>query len=136
MLRITIMDNHEHHLDIINGIKNQLKEIFENSEQGIYIYLDDTHKICNQKFALLLGYKSPKEWASVDKSFISAFVAKESQEKLVCSYQKVMERMAASTNKIIWKKKDGTSLKTNVVIAPITFNGHLMAIHFISEITS
>jgi len=30
------------------------------------LYLDDDHKVCNKKFAVMLGYKSPKEWAATE----------------------------------------------------------------------
>jgi hypothetical protein len=60
------MTENVHHEDIINGLVTQLKSIMQKSEQAIYIYLDDTHKACNAKFAEMLGYKSPAEWAGTD----------------------------------------------------------------------
>jgi hypothetical protein len=41
----------KHHEELVTGFYNQLKEIFDSSEQAIYLYLDDTHKVCNKKFA-------------------------------------------------------------------------------------
>lgn len=51
----------KHHEELANGFYNQLKQIFDSSEQAIYLYLDDNHKVCNKKFASLLGYNSPEE---------------------------------------------------------------------------
>jgi len=48
----------------------------------------DTHKICNHKFASLLGYTSPEELLAVEKPFTEAFVEDESQEILVSTYRK------------------------------------------------
>ena len=47
-----------HHEELVNGLYNQMKKILDSSEQPIFIYLDDNHKICNQRFAAFLGYKS------------------------------------------------------------------------------
>ena len=55
----------KHHEDLVNGFYEQMKKILDNSEQPIFIYLDDNHKICNRKFAAFLGYKSPQEWAKI-----------------------------------------------------------------------
>ena len=38
--------NHE---ELIAGISKQMKSILDSSQQAIYIYLDDIHKVCNEK---------------------------------------------------------------------------------------
>ncbi len=126
------MDEHEHHDDLIQGITKEYADILENSEQGVYIYLDDEHKVCNKKFATLLGYESEDEWAKIDQLFPEVFVADESQETLVSSFQDAMEKGIASTNNIVWKKKDGSTVNSTVILAPISHNGHLFALHFVS----
>src|SRR3989338_8317019 len=103
------MDEHKHHEQLIDGISKQFKEILENSGQGMYIYLDDIHKICNEKFAKMLGYTSAKDWSSA------------------------MEKGIGSSFDINWKTKNGKSLKTNVILVPIAFEGHLMALHFVTK---
>ena len=50
------MDEHQHHEQLVKGIAEQMKPVLEKSEQAIYLYLDDNHKVCNKKFADLLGY--------------------------------------------------------------------------------
>ena len=50
-----------HHEELIIGISTQMKNILDSSQQSIYIYLDDIHKVCNEKFATLLGYHSAEE---------------------------------------------------------------------------
>jgi hypothetical protein len=34
-----------------------MKQVLDKSGQAIYLYLDDSHKVCNKKFADMLGYK-------------------------------------------------------------------------------
>lgn len=122
------------HEDLIRGIYEQLKEIFEESKQAIYVYLDDTHKIYNQKFASLLGYKSVEELSAVSEPFIEAFVMEKSQEILISAYRNAMEDKIGSDIEVSWKKKTGESVKTKVIIVPISYMGELFALHFISKI--
>jgi PAS domain S-box-containing protein len=124
----------QQHQEIINGIIQQFKEIFEESLQAIYIYLDDSHKICNQRFASLLGYKSIEEWSAIDEPFTEAFVTDDSKETLVSTYGKAMEDKIGSNIEISWKKKSGESVKTSVIIVPISYKGELLALHFITKI--
>lgn len=126
------MNQHEHHENIMHSLSEEYVDILKNSEQGVYIYLDDTHKICNAKFASLLGYSSEKEWASVEEPFPEVFVADHSQEILVSSFQDAMEKSIGSTSPITWKKKDGSTTETTVILVPIAHQGHAFALHFVS----
>lgn len=128
-----INNTHQHHQELIDEAVKQLEAIFVNSQQAIYVYLDDLHKACNQKFASLLGYKSPDEWSKVSESFPQAFVADKSQRVLVSAYQQAMDKMVASTVGITWKTKDGKAVPASVILTPISYNGHLFALHFISK---
>ena len=121
----------QHHQELVNGLFSQLKEIFNSSKQAIYIYLDDAHKICNKRFASLLQYKSSKEWAN-DKDTLSS-VDKKSQETLVSAYADAMEKMIGTTIPVTWKRKDGKKIDTNVILVPIMYNKHLLALHFVSS---
>lgn len=125
------MDDHHHHDHLIDALAKDYQGILENSEQGIYIYLDDTHKICNKNFATLLGYASEDEWAKVDMAFPDAFVAEESQDTLISSFQDAMEKNIGSVNDIVWKKKDGSAVSAHVILVPIAHNGHFFALHFV-----
>lgn len=127
------MTDHSHHNDLIQSISEQYSEILSGSNQGVYIYLDDEHKVCNKNFSDLLGYKSEEEWAQIDSSFPTAFVADESQETLVSAFQDAMDNMTASTSEIVWKKKDGDTVSTKVILVPVVHDGHLFALHFVSN---
>lgn len=122
------------HEELIKGFYGQFKEIFDESKQGIYVYRDDIHKACNQRFASMLGYKSTEEWSIVNEPFPDAFVNEKSQEILVSAYRNAIEDKIGSDIEVSWKKKTGGSVKTKVIIVPISYMGELLAIHFISEI--
>ena len=126
------MSSDKHHRELIDGLAEQLKQIFDSSEQAVYLYLDDVHKACNKKFASLLNYSSPAEWASVKESF-ELFVSKKSQPVLISAYHYATEKMAASTVDVAWRKKEGRTVETSVTVVPISYHGHMLALHFISE---
>jgi len=124
-------DEEQLHQELIRGISKQMESILNSSEQAIYIYLDDIHKVCNEKFASLMEYRSPEEWAGVEDSF-EAFVDRSSQETLVKAYRQAMEKLIPSNIKVTWKKKSGGTVPTSVVLVPIAYDDHLFALHFIS----
>lgn len=126
--------HHDDHADLISNFYKEQKEIFESSHQGMYAFLDDNSRVCNAKFAKMLGYTSPKEWSDVDVdgSFPDAFIAEKSQEALVEAYQNAMENGVGSSLQVSWKKKSGGSVERTVVLVPIMYQGHLIALHFIS----
>ena len=120
------------HQDIISKIRDQLADIFDESEQSVYIYLDDNNKVCNKKFAALLGYGSPSEWADVKENFPEAFVSPQDRQTLVSTYRKAIDDLAGSTISIAWKKKEGKEVRTTTILVPIVYGGHRMALHFIT----
>ncbi len=120
-----------HHEELIAGISKQMKSILDSSHQAVYIYLDDIHKVCNGKFASLLGYRSPEEWAK-DENLLEATVERTSQETLVNAYNQAMEKFIASNIKVTWKKKSGGTVVTSVVLVPIAYDDHIFALHFVS----
>jgi hypothetical protein len=119
-----------HHEELVSGLLNQMEIIFESSEQPLYLYLDDNHWACNNNFANLLGHKSPDELVSQELPFLDA--SEKSQEPLVTAYSNAMEKKVGSTIEVTWKKRNGGSVDTNVILVPIAYDGHLFALHFLS----
>jgi len=127
------MDEQQHHQELIDGIAEQWKQILDNSEQAIYIYLDDNHKACNIKLADLLGYKSPKEWAETEAPLSD--VVEEDQQKVIDAYVNASEKGIAGTLDVRVKHiKSGKTIETRVTMAPVAFSGHVFVAHFISKI--
>ena len=126
------MEKNVHHEELIGGIAKQLKPILDKSEQAVYIYLDDTHKICNKQFADLLGYKSIKEWVDIEAPL--ADIAEADQDAVISAYENAMGKLAASTLDITVKNvKSGKLIKTRLIMVPIVYDGHLFALHFLSQ---
>jgi hypothetical protein len=120
-----------HHEELVKGLYDQMKPVLDKSEQPIFIYLDDNHKACNNRFASLLGYKSPEDWATIG-GFLDVFVVEKSRETLSTAYWNAMNKMVASTIQLTLMKKDGATVDTTMVLVPIFFSGHLFSVHFVT----
>lgn len=118
------------HEKLVEELSEQLKPVFENSNQGIYLYLDDTHKTCNKKFAEMLGYKSVDEW--VKNEYPINDVLEEDQEKGIHAYMHASQKFLASTIDVVWTKKNGETIKTTVIFVPLTFKNEVFVLHFIT----
>lgn len=128
-------DHHHHghsHEDLFGEFVAHLQPVLDSSKQAVYIYFGDEHKVCNAKFASLLGYASPEEWAETEGSFPQLFVDESSQSTLIHAFQNGMEDMTASTFKVSWKKKSGGTADSTVTLVPLSFQNHLFALHFVA----
>ena len=123
---------YEHHEKLVDGVYDEMKDIFESSEQPVFIYLDDNHWVPNKKFLSLLGYKSFEEIAALKKSFLEALVDEKSQETIATSYEKATTKMVGSTINVVWKKKSGEKIDSTMILVPVGYHGHVFALHFIS----
>ena len=125
------MDGHSHEA-LVSGLYKQMKPVIENCEQAMYLYLDDVHKVCNKRFADLLGYDSPRAWAAMDEPFPMVFVASKSRRALVSAYQDAIERFVGATIDVTWQTKSGGTVDTRVILVPVAYEGHVFALHYIS----
>jgi hypothetical protein len=123
----------EHHVEAVKGLYEQMKPVFDSSEQPIFLYLDDNHKACNSRFAKMLGFKSPQEWAETP-SVLGVSVAEKSREAMMTAYWGAMNKKAASTTQITWMKKDGGTFDSTVVLVPMFFDGHFFSVHFVTKV--
>jgi hypothetical protein len=127
------MAEQEHHVELIKGISEQMEILLKESERAIYIYLDDSHKVCNKKFANLLGYKSPKAWADIEAPLSD--VLKQDQQKVIDAYMNASEKGIAGSIDVKMKNvKTEEILKINMIIAPTIFEGHIFTVHFLTKI--
>jgi len=122
----------EAHEAALERVGREMAGVLEGSAQAVYVYACDNHKLCNGRFASLLGYGSPEEWASTDVPFVDTFVAQESQDALVGAYWRAMTEKVGSSVAVTWRRKDRGKVATDVIIVPLTLDGQDMALHFVS----
>ena len=118
--------------NVLAKATQQLRALFEESGQAMYLYIDDHTKACNKRFAQLLGYPTPEAWAAVHTSFPSAFVAPGSQEELIAAYQAAIADGVAASVPVTWKRKDGKTVDSEVILVPLDIDGTRFALHFIT----
>lgn len=125
---------HEHqdsNQTLLTGLYTHMKKILDSSGQPVFIYLDDQHKVCNQRFAEFLGYKSPHEWAQTP-GFLELFIDDEAgRNAFMTSYWSALKDMNASSVQLTWRRRDGSRVKSTMVILPMTYEGHILSVHFI-----
>ena len=122
-----------HHEELIKGIAEQFEPVLGKSRQAIYIYLDDTHKVCNKKMADLLGYKSPEEWAQNEAAL--ADVVEEDQPAVVGAYGNASEKLVASNLDVRVKHTStGKIIKTKMIMVPVGYAGHVFVMHFLTRV--
>ena len=107
-----------HHELVVKGLYEQMKPVLDSSEQPMFLYLDDNHKACNSKFAKMLGFKSPQEWAEAP-SVLGVSVAEKSRVTLETAYWDAMKKKIASTIQVTWMKKGGGTFDSTVVLMPV-----------------
>ena len=123
----------EHHWELVRGLAEQLKPIFDNSPQGIYLYLDDTHKTCNKQFAALLGYESVQAWEEVDAPL--ADVVEAHQSRVIETYERASEKMEAGSLKVTMKNPGtGDLIKVDTIAVPVAYQGHVMVLYFLNKV--
>jgi hypothetical protein len=62
----------------------------------------------------------------------SDLVEEKSMKSLVTAYNDAMSRMAGSTISVTWRKKSGGKVDSSVILVPVAYKEHLLALHFIS----
>jgi hypothetical protein len=128
-----VVEEKVHHEELVKRAADQYKIVLNRSEQGVYLYLDDNHKVCNKKFAEMLGFKSVKEWADADDPLAS--VVESDQPKVITAYENATEKMVAGV--IDLKVKNLTSgeiFKARMIIVPAVFENHIFALHFVNRV--
>lgn len=125
------MAHNEHHIHLIKELAEMLTPVFEKSPQAIYLYLDDEHKTCNQKFADMLGYSSVDEWVA-NPTPVSD-VLEEDQEKVISAYGDASTSFKASTVSARFVKKDKTQSNAEIIMVPLSYQNEVFVLHFISE---
>jgi hypothetical protein len=127
------MDEQQHHEELVRGITEQMKPVLDKSEEAVFIYLDDNHKVCNKKYADMLGYKSPKEWAETEAPLSD--VVEEDQQSVINAYMSASTKMIPSAIEVRTKNtKTGKIVRTRMIVSPVGHAGHVFTAHFFSKV--
>jgi PAS domain S-box-containing protein len=117
------------HGEVMRELSEQFKPVMEQSPDGVYLWLDETHKACNERLAKLFGY-TVEEWCAA-QPFLDNFVAEEDRGMFSWNYHK---RVAALTFPVTFRfrglRKDGSTFSAETDMIPVSHRGHAVAYHF------
>jgi hypothetical protein len=125
------MANEEHHEHLIKEVSNLFDPILTNSTQAIYIYLDDAHKICNQKFADLMGYESIEDWIA-NETPIDDIIARD-QNEVIEAFVAATQNYESSALSVTLNTKDQGEVDVDLIMVPFSYQGEIFVIHYILE---
>jgi PAS domain S-box-containing protein len=115
-------------------LAEHLRPLFESSPDGVYVWLDEEHWICNQRFAELLGYDSPDDLNDTPH-LLQRWVREEDQGQFSWSYWNRVQTLSFPTTlRFRGIRKDGSEGRVETDMIPLTFGGHTFAYHFVRNV--
>lgn len=121
------------HADLIGEVEANFQPVLERSPQGVYLWLDETHKVCNERLAQMFGY-TVAEWRAIP-TFLERFVAEEDRERFSDNFhESVFQLTGPITFRFRAVRKDGSTFLAETDMIPITYQSHQIAYHFVRQV--
>ena len=121
------------HETAMGELVEQFRPIFEQSPDGVYLWLDEAHKACNERLANLFGF-TVGEW-SATQPFLDNFVAEEDRRLYSWNYHNRVATLAFPvTFRFRGLRKDGSTFAAETDMIPISHRGHAVAYHFVRQV--
>jgi PAS domain S-box-containing protein len=115
-------------------LAEHLQPLFDASPDGVYVWLDEEHWICNRRFADLLGYDSPNELNDTP-NFLQRMVDEDDQQHFSWNYWNRVQALAFPTTfRFRGTRKDGSTFQAETDMIPFTYGGHTFAYHFVRSV--
>ena len=122
------------HEGIVQELAEQFRPILDQSPDGVYLWLDETHKVCNERLATMFGY-TVEEWCEA-QPFLESFVAEEDRYVFSWHYHNRVAALAyPATFRFRGRRKDGSTFSAETDMIPIPWRGHAVAYHFVRAIS-
>jgi PAS domain S-box-containing protein len=108
-----------------------LEPVFSSSPDGVYVWLDEGHWMCNERFATLFGYASPAELNDTPQ-LLQRIVHEDDQQLFSWNYWNRIQAITFPTTfRFRGVRKDGSEVGVETDMIPLTFGGHTFAYHFV-----
>ena len=112
-------------------LAEHLAPIFESSPDGVYVWLDEQHWVCNERFAQLFGYEGADALRDTP-SLLQRIVHEDDQQLFSWLYwNRVQAHAFPVTLRFRGVRKDGSVVDAESDMIPLTFGGHTFAYHFV-----
>jgi len=121
------------HATLIAELAEQLAPVLRNSPDGVYLWLDEAHKVCNRRLAEMFGY-SVEEWCAAP-TFLDTFVAEDDRSLYSWNYHNRVAGLAFPvTFRFHGLRKDGSTFPAETDMIPLSWRGHAVAYHFVRRL--
>lgn len=121
------------HDDVVPQLAEHLQPIFESSPDGVYVWLDETHWTCNERFATMFGY--PVEELENTPYLLQRLVHEDDQGNVSWNYWNRVQALSfPATFRFTGVRKDGSTFLAETEMIPLTFGGHTVAYHFVRRV--
>jgi PAS domain S-box-containing protein len=115
-------------------LAEHLRPLFDASPDGMYVWLDEEHWICNQRLAELFGFDSPDELNDTP-NLLQRLVHEDDQQHFSWNYWNRVQALAFPTTfRFRGKRKDGSTFDAETDMIPLSFGGHTFAYHFVRTV--
>ena len=122
------------HEQILQEMEEQFGTLFDRSPVGVYLYVTDAHKICNERMAQMHGM-TVEEWRNTP-TFLNDLIAAEDRQMYAKNYQ---QHVAGLSHPVTFRfrglRKDGSTFAAETDMIPLSWRGHAVAYHFVREIS-
>jgi hypothetical protein len=119
---------------LVEKVRQLYVEVLQKSEQPIFIQINDSEKICNEKFVKFLEYETIQEFENDDKKFPKDYVSEGTFDEFMTAYREAREHYASYKSEIGWKKPSGAIVKTDMISVPFPFEGKILVFNYLLTI--
>ena len=124
----------EAHEKILRELAVQFGPLFESSPFGVYLYVEDNYKICDERMARMHGM-TVEEWQNTP-TFLNDFIVAEDRELYSKNYR---HHVAGLKHPVTFRfrglRKDGSTFTAETDMIPLCWDGHPVAYHFVREVS-
>ena len=120
---------------ILAELAEHFRPVFEQSPDGVYLWLDETHMVCNERLARIFGYT--QEEVRAHPPALDQLVAGEDSWLFAWNYQhRIAPPVGPITFRFRGQRKDGTTFPAETDMIPIGWRGQVVVYHFVREIVA
>ena len=125
-------EEHEH-VKILRELSEQFQPLFQRCPEGVYLYIDEVHKICNERLAKMFGL-TVAEWEGME-GFVNKHAAEGDVEKFVTNYHEhIHQKLTPTRFRFKGVRKDGSTFNGETDMIPFPWRGEMLAFQFVREV--
>ena len=119
--------------EIMESLSEEFRPIMEKSPDGVYLWLDEKHMICNEKLTKMFGYSDIKDMQS-KHPFLENFVSEDDRESFSDNYHNSVAGLKSPVRfNFHGIRRDKSKFCAETDMIPISYKGKAVAYHFVRE---